>query len=150
GLLPEVLRALRPGAPVYLHGLSGDRASRSRPVLPGPAAAVQYVPATAEVVDELVGAGFVDVQIEKLSQAAYFVVDEVPMREVRIVARKPGHRPAAATHQAVYLGPMHEVTDDFGNVFRRGVPTALNVHDWQTLSKGAASGAFLFLKPGGP
>jgi hypothetical protein len=118
-------------------------------MLPGPAAAVQHVPATADVVEELVRAGFIEVQIETLSQTACFVVDGVPMRELRIVARKPGHRPNAATHQAVYLGPMGQVTDDFGNVFRRGVPTALNVHDWLVLSKGAASRAFLFLKPDG-
>ena len=55
-----------------------------------------------------------------------------------------------ATHQAVYLGPMGQVTDDFGNVFRRGVPTPLNVHDWQVLSKGAANAAFLFLTPDEP
>ncbi len=69
------------------------------------------------------------------------------MRELRIVARKPGHRPGTTTHQAVYLGPMGQVTDDFGNVFRRGVPTPLNVHDWQLLSNGAARSAFLFLQP---
>jgi hypothetical protein len=40
------------------------------------------------------------------------------------------------------------VTDDFGNVFRRGEPAPLNVHDWQVLSKSAAAAAFLFLKPG--
>ncbi len=147
GLLAESLRVLRPGAAIYVHGLAGDRPSRSRPVLPGPAAAVQHVPATGDVVDDLVRAGFVDIQIEKLSRTAYFVVDEVPMRELRIVARKPGHRPGTATHHAVYLGPMAQVADDFGNVFRRGVPTSLNVHDWQMLSKSAASGAFLFLKP---
>jgi hypothetical protein len=45
---------------------------------------------------------------------------------------------------------MRQVTDDFGNEFRRGVPTALNVHDWQMLSKSAASGSFLFLKPEAP
>ena len=72
------------------------------------------------------------------------------MRELHVVARKPGHRPAAATHQAVYLGPMRQVIDDFGNVFHRGVPTALNIHDWLALTNGAASGGFLFLKPGGP
>ena len=147
GLFAESLRALRPGAAIYIHGLSGDRESRSRPVLPGPAAAVQHVPATGDVVDDLTRTGFVDIQIEKLSETAYFVVDGVPMRELRIVARKPGHRPGAATHQAVYLGPMGQVTDDFGNVFRRGVPTPLNVHDWQLLSKGAARSAFLFLQP---
>jgi len=150
GLLAESIRALRPGAAIYIHGLAGDRPSRSTAALPGPAAAVEYVPATAEVVDDLVRNGFVEVQIEKLSKTAYFVVDGVPMRELRIAARKPGHRPTAVTHQAVYLGPMGEVTDDFGNVFRRGVPTPLNVHDWQMLSKGAANAAFLFLTPEEP
>ena len=146
GLLAEALRALRPAGEIFLHGLSGDRSSRGRPSLTGPASAVQHVPATSDVLDEVTRAGFVDVRIEKLSETAYFVVDGVPMRELRVVARKPGHRPRAATHQAVYLGPMAQVVDDFGNVFKRGVPTPVNVHDWQVLSKGATSGSFLFMK----
>ncbi|MEP7306452.1 MAG: hypothetical protein ABJA98_13120 [Acidobacteriota bacterium] len=108
------------------------------------------MPATAQVVEDLVRSGFVDIQIEKLSKTAYFVVDGVPMRELRIAARKPGYRPMAATHQAVYLGPLGQVTDDYGNVFHQGVPTPLNVHDWQMLSKGAANAAFLFLTPEEP
>jgi len=147
GLLAESLRALRPGGTIYLHGLAGDRSSLAPPALPGPAAAVQHVPATGTVVADLARAGFVEIQIEKLSQTAHFVVDGVPMRELRVAARKPGHRPSTITHHAVYLGPMSQVTDDFGNVFHRGVATPLNIHDWQTLSKGAASGSFLFLKP---
>jgi catechol 2,3-dioxygenase-like lactoylglutathione lyase family enzyme len=146
-LFAETIRVLRPGAALYVHGLAGDRPSGSRPALPGPAAAVEHVPATSEVVEELLRAGFAEVQIEKLSQAAHFVVDDVPMRELRITARKPGHRPKAASHRAVYLGPLKEVADDFGNVFRRGVVTPLNVHDWQALSTGAAAGSFLFLNP---
>ena len=117
--------------------------------MPGPAAAVRHVPATSEVVEELHRAGFADIRVEKLSETAYFVVDGVPMRELRIVARKPGHRPKVASHHAVYLGPMAEVTDDFGTVFRRGVATPVNIHDWQLLSRGPASGSFLFLKPDG-
>jgi catechol 2,3-dioxygenase-like lactoylglutathione lyase family enzyme len=147
GLIAEALRVLRPGAALYLHGLAGDRRSRVRPALPGPAAAVEHVPATAEVVAELERAGFVEVQIEKLSSTAHFVIDGAPMRELRILARKPGHRPQAATHAAVYLGPLREVADDFGNVFRRGETTALNVHDWQALSRSAAAGGFLLLEP---
>ncbi len=144
-LFRECLRALRPGATLHVHGLSGDRETHSRPSLPGPAAAVQHVPATGAIVDTLVRTGFVDVQIEKLSETAYFIVDDVPLREVRITARKSGHRPKTATHQAVYLGPMERVIDDFGNVFVRGVPTPLNVHDWQVLSKSTAKSAFLLL-----
>jgi catechol 2,3-dioxygenase-like lactoylglutathione lyase family enzyme len=146
GLLAESWRALRPGAPIYLHGLAGDRPSGPSPKLPGPAAAVQHVPPPGEVIDDLVRSGFVEIQIEKLSETAYFVVDGVPMRELRIVARKPGYRPGRASHDAVYLGPMAQVSDDFGNVFRRGVATPLNIHDWQMLSKSTASSAFLFLK----
>jgi hypothetical protein len=115
--------------------------------LPGPAAAVRHVPAVGDVVDELVRAGFADIRIEKLSETAYFVVDGVPMRELRISARKPGYRPKLKAHRAVYLGPMREVVDDFGTVLRRGVPTPMNVHDWQVLKKSAPAGSFLFLKP---
>lgn len=111
GLFAESLRALRPGAPIHIHGLSGDRESRSTPALPGPAAAVRYVPATSAVLDQLARAGFADIRIEKLSQTARFIVDGVPMRELRIAARKPGYRPKAAAHHAVYLGPMAQVED---------------------------------------
>jgi catechol 2,3-dioxygenase-like lactoylglutathione lyase family enzyme len=147
GLFAEAFRVLRPEAMLYIHGLAGDRGSMSTPNLPGPAAAVQHVPATATVVAELRQAGFVDVHIEKLSQNAYFVVDEVPLRELKVTARKPGYRPATMAHQAVYLGPMQQVTDDFGNVFQRGVATPVNVHDWLALSAGAAKSSFLLLKP---
>ena len=84
----------------------------------------------------LAHAGFVDIGIEKLSQTAYFVVDRVGLRELRVVARKPGYRPATEAHRAVYLGPMSEIVDDFGTVFRRGVPTPVNIHDWQMLANG--------------
>ena len=99
------------------------------------------------MVDELVRAGFGDVTIDTLSATAYFDVDGVPMREIRVTGRKPGHRPAAATHHAIYLGPMAQVADDYGNVFRRGVVTPLNVHDWQVLGKGPTRESFLLLKP---
>lgn len=147
-LMAETLRVLRPGGSVQVHGLAGDRRSRSRPSLPGPAKAVEHVPAAEDVVEELVRAGFVAVQIDTLSQTAHFVVDGVPMRELRITARKAGHRPTTSSHHAVYLGPLAEVTDDFGNRFRRGALTPLNIQDWQVLSKGPAASAFLFLEPG--
>lgn len=149
-LFAESLRTLRPGATIYVHGLAGDRPCAAAMALPGPAAAVQHVPAVGEVTAELARAGFVDIRIETLSQAVHFIVDGVPMRELRVVARKPGHRPRAATHQAVYLGPLAQVEDDFGNVFRRGVPTLLNVHDWQVLAASAAGGSFVFLTPAEP
>jgi catechol 2,3-dioxygenase-like lactoylglutathione lyase family enzyme len=150
GLMADAYRVLKPGAEVHVHGLAGDAPcarAAGELALPGPAAAVQHVPAAGAVADELKNAGFVDIRFETLSQTAYFTIDGIRMREVRLSARKPGHRPRTATHQAVYLGPLAQVTDDFGNVFRRGEPTTVNIHDWQVLSNGAAAAAFLLLKP---
>src|SRR5262245_42787307 len=146
-LFAESLRVLRPEGTIRIHGLAGDRPCAAAIRLPGPAAIVQHVPAVSEVNEELTRAGFVDITIEKLSQTVHFVVDGVEMRELFVAARKPGYRPRVQSHQAVYLGPMSEVVDDFGTVFRRGVPTAMNVHDWQLLAKSTASSSFLFLKP---
>jgi hypothetical protein len=69
------------------------------------------------------------------------------MRECRIQAKKPGHRTQQKMHHAVYRGPLAEVTDDYGNVLRRGEFTPLNVHDWQMLAKGDAASSFMFLTP---
>ena len=142
GLMREVHRALRPDGSLHIHGLAGDRRSAAPVSLPGPAAAVQYVPAVDEVVDEVARAGFVDIEIEKLSQNAYFVVDGVSFRELRIVAKKPGVRGAAKIYEAIYLGPMAQVVDDFGIIFRRGVATPIDAQAWERLGKGGMNKDF--------
>src|SRR5262245_60505784 len=147
-LIPEALRVLRPGGNIQIHGLAGDHPGNHEQLsLPGPAMAVECVPTAAEMVAELTEAGFVDVELETLSQTACFVVAGVSMREFRIRATKPGHRPKAKTHHAIYRGPLAQVADDYGNVFRRGELIALNVHDWQMLSKGKAGAEFVFFAP---
>ena len=109
--------------------------------MPGPAAAVQYVPAVDEVVDEVARAGFVDVAIEKLSPSAYFVVDGVACRELRVVARKPAAR-GANIYEAVYLGPMAQIVDDNGTIFRKGVPTPIDASARERLASGAMKNDF--------
>jgi catechol 2,3-dioxygenase-like lactoylglutathione lyase family enzyme len=147
-LLAEAFRVLRPGGEVRLHGLAGDAPLPDVPVaLPGPAAAVEYVPAATEPMRSLCRTGFVDVCFEKLSPKAYFEVAGVGLREILLAGRKPGHRPRAATHAAIYLGPLTQVTDDFGNTFPRGERVPLNVHDWQALKNGPVAGQFLLLPP---
>ena len=91
-LLAEIRRALRPGASLHIHGLAGDRATTPKPALPGPAAAVEFVPSAADVVQELAAAGFVEIAITTLSARPPFVQAGVPFREVRIEARTPAAR----------------------------------------------------------
>jgi catechol 2,3-dioxygenase-like lactoylglutathione lyase family enzyme len=148
GVLAEALRVLRPGGEVRLHMLTGDSSGNyGKLSLPGPASAVGYAPTPSELTAALAGAGFRDVQIVQLSQKPCFIVEGVAMRECRIQAKKPGHRTQQKMHHAVYRGPLAEVTDDYGNVLRRGELTPLNVHDWQMLAKGDAASSFMFLTP---
>lgn len=148
-LMAEALRVLRPGGEIRLHMLTGDSSGNyGKLSLPGPASAVGYAPMPSELTAALTRSGFRDVHIVLLSQKPCFVAEGVAMRECRIQARKPGHRTQQKQHHAVYRGPLAEVTDDYGNVFRRGELTPLNVHDWQMLSKGDAAASFVFMTPG--
>ena len=144
-LFRDAYRAMRPGATLRVRGLAADvPLAGELPGLPGPAAVVERVPTALEVVGALTAAGFTNVQIEKLSAEAHFSVGGVGLREIIAHGRKPGFRPAKPTHEAIYLGPLAEIKDDYGNVFRRGQRVALNIHDWQVLSQGAAAGHFHF------
>ena len=129
-IVGEAFRALRPGGLLRMHGLGGDRPlDGALPPLPGPAAVAERVPPAIEPMQMMVAAGLIDVQFERLSQTAHFTIAGVPMREVILTGRKPGYRPKKFTHQAVYLGPLAQVTDDFGNNFPRGERVQLNIHD---------------------
>ncbi len=147
-ILGEAFRTLKPGGLVTMHVLTGDRPSpNAHPRLPGPAAVVAHVPHEAVPLAALARAGFVRARFDKLAHEPCFVVGEVRMRETRISAVKPGHRPAAASHQALYLGPFAQVIDDFGNVFPRGKRVAVNVHDWQQLAQSQGAEHFQLLGP---
>jgi hypothetical protein len=129
-----------------MHGLAGDQ-RLELPALPGPAAVVEIVPSITEPMQIRLSAGFISLRFEKLSQAAYFTIAGVPMREVSLTGGKPGYRPKKFAHSAVYLGPLSQVTDDFGNVFHRGERVSLNIHDWQVLSNSVAAAQFQFFSP---
>lgn len=147
-LLREALRVLRPGGEVRLHGLGGDKPLQGPLTsLPGPAASVKHALTEVEQAQALAAIGFVDVRFEKLGAKPCFVVDGVQLRELLLAGRKPGFRPRQASHQAIYLGPLAEVRDDFGNVFRRGERVLLNIHDWQGLSNSLVAPQFLLLAP---
>jgi len=146
-LVAEVRRVLKPGGEVHLHGLVADQELRGMlPRLPGVAALVKRVPLEEEPVRALERAGFINVVVTKLPEAAVFVEGGVEMREIRIAARKD----AAATDTGerrvvIYKGPFAETCDDGGRVYRRGERTDVSALEWSRLTISEVAGQFAFL-----
>jgi catechol 2,3-dioxygenase-like lactoylglutathione lyase family enzyme len=145
-LLREVVRVLRPGGKLVVHGLVGDRPFGQQPQLPGLAALVQRVPVQTEPLDELAAVGLVGIQFTKFSEKAWFQIDGVELREVKLVALKP-ERADGPTRQVIYRGPFANAADDAGNTFPRGRRVAIAAGAAATLEKSAAAEQFVYLQP---
>lgn len=121
-ILGEAMRALSPGGKVILHQLIADRQmTKPLPKLPGPAARVDYTPTLDQIILAVEAAGFVDLQIERLSHAGVFSFDGTEMRELLLEARKPALQVGkqSSLKGVIYKGPYFEVQTGGVN-FRRG------------------------------
>jgi catechol 2,3-dioxygenase-like lactoylglutathione lyase family enzyme len=145
----EAFRVLKAGGKVVTHGLVADRSLMGDPPkLPGLAALVSRVPARAEIITALRSAGFIGMQIVKLTETPWFVHEGVGLREVKWVGWKPAGRvPGEKNRQVLYKGPFMQATVDGGWVFPRGQRITVPAEVWQNLQLGAAAEQFLFIEP---
>jgi catechol 2,3-dioxygenase-like lactoylglutathione lyase family enzyme len=147
-VLSEARRVLLPGGQLLVHVLTADRPLASPPKLPGPAAAVEFVPVDRELLGEIEAAGLAGIQLVKFGQAPCFRIADVEMRETKILAWKP-HAASDTTATVIYKGPFREVSDDLGRTFRRGQRVGVDSLTWQRLREGPAAEQFLFLPASG-
>jgi hypothetical protein len=118
--------------------------TKALPTLPAPAQYVTFAPTIADVLSSLEQAGLVDVEIVRLSHSPVMVFDDTGMRELLVSARKPAPV-AGATRAVVYKGPMRQLADDDGVVYRRGERVDVDAAAWQRLQAGSSAGSFAFL-----
>lgn len=146
-LLQEVHRVLRPGSgTVSAHVLTSAGGVVERPTLPGPAALVERVLPTGDVVNLLCEAGFVSARITKLAAKPCFTVDGVELRETKLEATSPDARGCAGSMTTIiYRGPLAALQDDFGTQYHRGVPTQVSGAAWSFLQAAGMAEQFTCL-----
>ena len=145
-ILREVIRVLRPGGRLLVHVLTGSTplAEGTKVRLPGPASVVEHVPLDRDLVAELEAAGFVGVQYAKFGASPCFHYQGVEMRETKLLAYKPATA-GKQSHVAIYKGPVRELRDDTGGIFRRGERVAVDAATCNVLKTGPAADQFLLL-----
>jgi catechol 2,3-dioxygenase-like lactoylglutathione lyase family enzyme len=147
-LLQEALRILRPGGQIMIHGLVSDRPLPGGfPRLPGPAALVRHTPVETQPIRLLEEHGFVGTFAQKFGISPNFQHEGCKMRELLVCAWKPAAAASTAPAQVVvYKGPFREVTDDAGQVYRRGERVTVDPQTLQRLQLGPQADQFVFLR----
>ncbi len=143
-VIDEALRALKPGGRLFIHVLVGEEPVNG-PQLPGPAGAVKVVPFESDPVRLLEDAGLVGVKMIKFDTKPCFVRDGVGMRELQVEAWKPADGESDIV-EVMYKGPYRSVTDDCGNIFRRGERHLLSVGSTSQLRKGMLADSFVIFE----
>jgi catechol 2,3-dioxygenase-like lactoylglutathione lyase family enzyme len=148
-LFAEVLRVLCPAGRVVLHQLTGNRPLPCGAAgLPGPAAIVREIPVDRELLAWIEEAGFDQIRLIKFGSTAAFEREGVLLREMIIEARKPVNEESFPEGDVtiVYKGPLRELVDDAGRVFRRGERIVLSAAAWNILRNGPLEEFFVRLR----
>jgi len=145
----ESFRVLKPDGRLVTHGLMGSAAIQaSTPGLPGLAALVQRVPSHQEVIQRLKSAGFVNLEISKFTDKAWFEIDGVPLREVKIAGYRPPGMSDVPLRTILYRGPFARLVTDKGDSFARGERVNVPADTWDTLRQGSSAESFVFFEAG--
>lgn len=142
----ELFRVLRPGGTAQVHALVCDRPLTVKPMLPGPASLVEYVPLEHEALDLLTSVGFVEGRYTVLGESACFNMAGAEMREMKLVVIKPRRTTGEGKHRVLYKGPLAQVVDDAGNVYLRGRRVEVDSAAWENLQQSPAADQFVFLE----
>ncbi len=93
-------------------------------------------------------AGFYGIQIEKLDERPWRIVQGIEFRSMTLTAYKGKEGPCWERNQAViYKGPWKQVVDDDGHVLKRGVRSAVCDKTYHLYAKAPYQNDFILVPP---
>lgn len=132
-LFEEIFRVLKPGGRVAISDIISDefvpQELQNDPELWSGCISGAFQ--EEEFLQVFVDAGFVNVAYDKWDAEPWQTVEGIEFRSVTLVATKPlSSEKTDAGKALMYTGPYQSVTDDLGNVFRRGRRTAVSTESF--------------------
>ncbi len=91
---------------------------------------VQVIPLETTPAEELQTGGFIGLMHDKLGDIHCFQPVGVELRELRLTGFKPLTGTDDKTHKVMYRGPLAQVMDERGQIFRRGERTDVCAATW--------------------
>ncbi|MBS0205908.1 MAG: VOC family protein [Planctomycetes bacterium] len=142
--LQQAIAVLKPGGKILVHTLTCEESVTGELNLPGPARHVKFVPVRSDLMVAMEEVGFADLQLSTFRSGACFEHHGVPFRETQIIAVRPAET-SSQNCTVVFKGPFKSLTDDEGQVWRRGEAITISANRWDSLQSGPMADLFVQL-----
>ena len=145
-MISEIFRVLKPGGRIAISDIVSDR-EVPRHLQDDPrlwSGCISGAFQEKAFLEAFLDAGFVAVAFDKWDESPWQVVEDIEFRSVTVTAIKAdSHADSVKKHEVIYKGPYAQISDDFGNTFKRGEKSSVSEAVLQILKQSPMADDFV-------